>query len=73
MKEDGLGETDCSLAPLVSRLKRIRFVSVRQYEVGVRHAGNLEGRHQSVKAMKDASFGSNCGNNQRHDDWQHAV
>jgi len=39
----------------------IRFLSVGQYEVGVHHAGNLKGRHQSVKSMKDATFGSSCG------------
>jgi len=72
MKKDGLRETDCSLAHLASRMKHIRFLSVGQYEVGVHHAGNLEGRHQSEEAMKEATVGSSCGNMQRHDDWQHA-
>lgn len=62
MKEDRLKETDCSLAHLVSRLKCIRFLSVGLYEVGVHHAGNLEGRHQSVEAMKVVTVGSSCGN-----------
>jgi hypothetical protein len=69
VKEDGLGETDGSLARLVSRLKRIRFLSVGLYEVGVHHAGNLEGRRQSAEAMKEAAVGGSCGNMQRHN-WQ---
>lgn len=73
MKEDGLGETDCSLAHLVSRHKRIRCLSLGQYEVGVHHAGSLEGRHQSVQAMKEATIGSSCGNMKRYDDCHHAV
>ena len=54
---------------LAGPLNRIRFLSVGQYEVGVHHAGNQEGRHQSVEAMKDATVGSSCGNMLRHDDW----
>jgi predicted transcriptional regulator len=72
MKEDGLRETDCSLAHLVIRLKRIRFLSVGLYEVGEHRAGNLEGRHQSVETMKVAKVGSGCVNIQRQDNWQPA-
>ena len=59
-------------AHFVSRLKRIRFPSVGLYDVGVHGAGNLEGRHQSIEATKEATVGSSsCGDIQWHD-WQHA-
>jgi hypothetical protein len=67
-----LREINCSLAHLVSRLKRIRFLSVGQYEVGVHHATKLQGRHQSVEAMKEDTVGRRSSNMQWHDDWQHA-